>query len=376
MPTFELQPAQYSKIKLGEWTYSSSERQKVVSLARKAFDELKLPADADERLELDRKEAAAVRSKSSSPTSSSGPSSRSTASIVHPLPAKPESVVQSAASSRNASPAPPASKQKLVNGKKDGEHKSPVSKKEHKEKSVFSKQLNKFRAEKRAASLPNGKGEKGVASPRLASTPIPSASKHPAVPSARKERSTSAEKDKEMEKNRKPSGKRRSSRDYSSSEGESDAEPAPPSKAKKAREVDQPAKSTKKRPSPDYSSSTDEDRPRGRSAKRSSPPPPTTSKTATHTPTKINGFSTASSSSTSSAPPRSAEDMRERYEELFPAYQQLTKKLVGVYQDCEDVEEEGEVGLSKDEVAKMAQRWQKWHNELEGIRQWFDGGNA
>lgn len=64
--------------------------------------------------------------------------------------------------------------------------------------------------------------------------------------------------------------------------------------------------------------------------------------------------------------------MRERYEELYPAYQQLARKLTAIYQDCEDVEVEGKLSVSTEEVAKMAARWKKWHAELAEIRQWFD----
>lgn len=378
-PTFELQPAQYAKIKLAEWTYTSSERQKVITLARKAFDELKLPPDSEERVELARKEAEAVRSKSSSPTSTNSGSlpSRAGAALAHSLPAKTGNAASAANSrnhspvSRTASPAASIKKKKPANGKKEGgENKAPVSKKEHKEKSVFSKQLDKFRAEKRAASLPNGKAENGVASPRLASSTVSNPAKQATVP-ARKDRSTSGEK----EKNPKQSVKRRSSRDYSSSEEDSDAEPAPPAKATKMKAGTLVTAPSKKRPSPDDYSSSEEEQPRGRPSKRPTPPS-SHSKAPAHTPVKSNGHTSTSPSSTKSALPKSPDDMRERYEELFPAYQLLTKKLVGVYQDCEDVEVEDDLNVTKAEVAKMAQRWQKWHNELEGIRQWFENAHA
>ncbi len=54
---YGLQPAKYSGVKIATWPYTYMEKQRVIQLAKKAFDELGYPEDADERAELDRKEA-------------------------------------------------------------------------------------------------------------------------------------------------------------------------------------------------------------------------------------------------------------------------------------------------------------------------------
>ncbi|WVQ97872.1 hypothetical protein IAU59_004988 [Kwoniella sp. CBS 9459] len=69
------------------------------------------------------------------------------------------------------------------------------------------------------------------------------------------------------------------------------------------------------------------------------------------------------------------ESLRERYEELFPAYEQLTRKLAKVHQSAENGGP-GLQSLSEEEVSKMVKKWEKWHNELGEIRRWFGDEQA
>jgi hypothetical protein len=66
-PVYELQPAQYPKVKINDWTYTGMEKKIVIRRARKAFDELELPAGAEERVEMDKKEKEARAKPSVSP---------------------------------------------------------------------------------------------------------------------------------------------------------------------------------------------------------------------------------------------------------------------------------------------------------------------
>jgi hypothetical protein len=122
----------------------------------------------------------------------------------------------------------------------------------------------------------------------------------------------------------------------------------------------------KSRASPDYSSSEGE-APRKRPAAKDIPrkaaaSASTSSRKAAPPELKLNGHR---------GEPPDPEALRERYEELFPAYEQLSRKLAKLHRDAE-AEEEGEVVEMNDkELAKMVARWEKWHAELEGIRRWF-----
>jgi hypothetical protein len=158
---------------------------------------------------------------------------------------------------------------------------------------------------------------------------------------------------------------RRRSRDYTSSEKseEEDSLPTP----KKSRTSPKSASQSQK-PLPTSSSSE-----RGRSSKRLSPEPPRRKSPPAELKLKANGHASAT---TMSPPAKSPEDMRERYEELYPAYQQLAQKLMVVYQTAEDAKVDGGPVVAKEEVDKMVARWQKWHAELEGIRACFGDEGA
>ncbi|KAK4686585.1 hypothetical protein P7C73_g3552, partial [Tremellales sp. Uapishka_1] len=301
-PTYTLLPSQYSKVKISDWKYTHGERREVIRLAREAFDELGLPSDAEERIELDKKEMEGA--------STSGSTSSASSERNHPQ--APVSVPQPV-----ARPAPPKPTKKTATGG------PPLTK--------ASKQIAIFKAEsqKRSSSLPSSKPPEGMASPRPSVKSLGDGVK---VGSKGKE----AEKEKE-------NGKRK-------------------------REEEAPARK-KRMASPAFTSSSSEAEDRGRK------------------PTKKNGASTAVvspmptpakpiSKAKPPQPPRDPESLRERYEELFPAYQQLATKLVELHHRCsegeEGGEEEGEV-VDKVELEKMVGKWQKWHKELSEIRSWFEG---
>jgi hypothetical protein len=72
-------------------------------------------------------------------------------------------------------------------------------------------------------------------------------------------------------------------------------------------------------------------------------------------------------------PQQDPEALRDRYEELFPAYQLLTQRLAGLHRAAEGIQvgdAEADV-VPSSEVTKMIAKWEKWHVELAGIRRWF-----
>lgn len=377
-------------------------------------------------MELDRKEASALaarsKSNSASPTGSGSLPLKPMAPTVHPLPAKPINAATysrtqsrqgsqpsssrpgSQAQSRNGSSgsqsvSPPMSQSsKLplppVASSSDAKHSSSeakpvpasvkrgtdykIPKKDSSQKTVIGRQLDKYRAEKRAASLPNSKSENGSTPPRVPSSHASGSSKLAAGSSTINARDRS-----DSDGTEKTASRRPAKRSQTPSDDEDAERPRKLTAAERRR--------VSKKPSPDYSSSTDEDAHRGRQpVKRSTPPArssqPTTTKASSPQRSPVfakgkydrngsfDGKTNGHTSPTASAlvPPKSPESMRERYEELYPAYQQLARKLTAIYQDCEDVEVEGRLSNSTEEVAKMAARWKKWHAELAEIRQWFD----
>jgi len=154
-------------------------------------------------------------------------------------------------------------------------------------------------------------------------------------------------------------------------------------KGKRKRE--EPEKK-KRMASPTFTSSDESDEPekeRGRPTKRKTSFDGKSNGTSVPSP-KINGHADLPLT----APIKDPEMLRDRYEELFPAYQQLTRKLVELHQvastvkvgeDEDDGEEEGEVvslsmGIKQEDVEKMVKKWNRWHTELEDIRRWFGEG--
>ena len=253
-------------------------------MAREAFDELKLPSDADERVELEKKEAEVRNGSSSS-------SSEEKLSVILPTPPK---------------SAPLPTTMSALPGKK-------------KPQGLIGKQMAKFQKEKRASSLPNVKKVDGTASPRHRSPMVQHDGDVAYVPGS----TTKAKR------------KRSDSIGYTSSESEDQAE-----KRKRGSSVEP----RNHRPSPPLTSPSAS---RGRARKL---PPPEL---------KINGHHTHV---------RDPEMMRDRYEELFPAYEQLTKRLARLHKAAEGGQE---VEVRKEEVEKMVGKWTKWHEELADIRMWF-----
>jgi len=197
-PVYDLQPAQYSKVKINDWTYTHFEKKIVIKRARKAFDELELPAGADERVELDKKEKEAINAKArasnSPPTTSTSTEAvkASSADSVKVPPAEPVKVSPPMGSGllpsgRKISDLPPIQKIKRnpevdsdakasgTKSAKASDNAKPsetlgraIKKAKPAPKTVFSKELEKHRAGKRGTSMPNAKREGGVASPRPA----------------------------------------------------------------------------------------------------------------------------------------------------------------------------------------------------------------
>jgi len=326
-----LQPAQYSKVKIASWKYTYAEKLRVVRLAREALDVLGLPVDADLRVELERKEAEVM-----SGASSSSSEEKASVPIPEPLPTPAKTAV--------VSPAPAS---------------APISKKKTAQ-TLIGKQMAKFAKEKRASSMPNVKKADGTATPRTANG-REHHSTSPVNDHRDREKAVEAEETKEKlevgnsKRKRDEKEKRKSSPVYTSSE--SDAAP-------------------KRKRTPEYSSSSGDEPKRRRSpapapAKSHTRKPPTpeltlNGHTHTHTRTHVHA-------PTPRQPGRDPETMRDRYEELFPAYQQLTEKLARVHRAAEDGED---VGVGKEEVGKMVGKWGRWHAELAGIRVWFGEGEG
>jgi hypothetical protein len=222
--------------------------------------------------------------------------------------------------------------------------------------------MAKFRAEaKRAGSLPNVNREEGLASPRAAtvaetktpSSPVESLAdklKERQERIRREARRTKAESEKSEEERGRP-------REPVKREAYPVKEKPRNDKRKRDEFKGENDLSMKKKSARDYSSSDEalvDERPKIPSFKRKSRPP------------------SLDLEPTSRSPP-DPEAMRDRYEELFPAYQLLTRRLVNLHSAAEGIQlgdAEAEV-VSKEEVGKMVNKWERWHTELAGIRRWF-----
>lgn len=343
-----------------------------------------LPRDAEERVELERKEAEASQSSNASTSSEKAPYT----------PPEPVAVIPPA-------PLPKVAKPKVGGG-------------------LISKQKVKFSAQQRAASLPNvTKGD--VASPRVGikmkelEDETPSAIKEdrsrekqvkvkaeaPTVTEALKvkeedlkvkekgnkikeKKAEGRPKEKELGRTAdvKNPGKPEQVAKLSKKELEKLGNGDPIGKRKRAspettstidegrgrkRDI-KPAPKSERR-SIDYSSSESDSEPLAKtrktspttvSIKRKPPPPALELNNTSH-----RDFITQPIPKYTKSTRPDPESLRERYEELFPAYQQLTRKMVKVHQAAEVGE--GNV----EEVEKMVERWGRWHKELEGIRRWF-----
>ncbi|WWC59219.1 uncharacterized protein I303_101769 [Kwoniella dejecticola CBS 10117] len=493
-PTYTLLPNQYAKIKLGpgQWKYTYAEQQQVIRLARAAFDELELPFDAEEREELDRKEAemenaGGYHSTASSSGSASGSGSGSRASqekstaaavpqnglaISPPVPANGVHAQKRSESSAPATSISTKTKPSNGNGTTSTSKKTgPQSK--------IARERAKFMAEKqRSSSLPNTKPVDGTASPRSSLTEV----KHTTTTTSSRDRGSPKKRSDKVlplgQEDGKSKGKGKAKGkeiDYSSDDDESEEEEPlrgrpvngkpvngtggkedvpqkvrdrdkdRPSLAEKVREREKAKakeleleRTRKKRTYSATSASAHEEeeegqvkdtntnadeeegeirgRPKAPKLRRNSspgsaaasasvkaggrkgPPPElklesmsstnqkgqkdtkdytSTQPASAPLPTfRKSGSGSGSSRSTSSTghgneavPEPDQEALRDRYEELYPAYQQLTKKLTKFHQAAENglKVDKGDVG----ELDKLVIKWEKWHKELEGIRRWF-----
>lgn len=373
MDGYTLQPNKYAQVKIGPWKYTYAEKLRVLKLAKEAFDEMGLPEDADERADLDRKESEVMSGGSSSSERIETPPP-----VAIPAPSAVSPITPATA------PTPP---------KKEKVKKTTTG------LGLIGKQRAKFAAEKqRASSLPNSKQIDGTASPRLAtppSVPMPDARDLPKVPKVDKEKPGKVDRMEKTEKDAKVERKDKAVK----------AEKAEPKLVKRKRD-DDPAPPLKRLPSPSSTQSSEDARGRSKQAK------PVTSGS-----TQVDGSDNKKRSSRKSRDYSSSEDeskglkpmrfdriprkvpapapvpvptpapelklnghqdgppdpeaLRERYEELYPAYQLLSQKLAKIHRDAE-TEEEGEVvDMDEKELRKMVTRFEKWHRELEGIRKWF-----
>ncbi|WWC67735.1 uncharacterized protein I206_101647 [Kwoniella pini CBS 10737] len=430
--SYTLLPNQYSKIKLGpgQWKYTYAEQQQVIRLARAAFDELDLPFDAEEREELDRKEVELENAGGyNSTASSSGSGSSQEKPLAISVPqngltlAPPSNSTSTQTPKTNESSVPSTSssnpsngKSKTINGgntKKSG----PQSK--------IARERAKFMAEKqRSSSLPNTKPIDGTASPRANLTEIKSTT-------IIKDKGSPKKKVEKALENGKSKGKGKEV-DYSSNDESDNEQPLrgrlPNNQSingkekkdevikngkdkerlsliEKVKEKDKAKEIEKTRKKRNYSSSEDNDgndddseegqveegEIRGRSkilkiTRNSSPgnsntksirkgPPPELILEKSSSNDGLNGrISTPlpkfnkSNSISSNDIENDQESLRDRYEELYPAYQQLTKKLTKYHQAAEN---DMKIDDNLNELNKMVAKWEKWHKELEGIRRWF-----
>lgn len=342
---YGLHPAKYSGVKIATWNYTYAEKQRVIKLAKQAFDELGYPEDADERADLDRKEAEVLSGASSSSDHVQTPPPA-------PMSAPPPSAPTPSQTPETATaPSLPKKEKSTKKGAALG---------------LIGKQRAKFQAEKRAASLPNVKKPDGTASPRP-DTGVPTHPRaSPVSTVSSKESATTAKRKREDDL---PPAIKRPASPKRASPPKRPTSPVPSQSSEESRGRSKTAKSSSKlgdtvtkkksRASRDYSSSegSDDELP-----KRSKAPLPKITRKVPPPKLHLNG---------NRDEPPDPEALRERYDELFPAYQLLSRKLVELHREAEG-EEEGEVvEIDAKELEKMVARWEKWHKELEGIRRFF-----
>ena len=313
---YDLDRAKFSQVKIDSWNYTYEEKLQVIENAKTAFDELDLPPDADERADLDRKEA-----------------------DVHSNKGKHAS--QRSPEKEKAVPAPAASSQANGTVKTPAKTAKPGL-------SLIGKQKAKFAAEKRAASLPNVRKDV-IASPRPDEAPVqPLPSRQDSKPIARAVGGAKKWKAQHLD------GAGSSSDSSEDGRGRALKRTARP-------QIVQSRVTKKSKATRDYSSSSSDE-----SVILANTSVQTFARKAPPTPLKLNG----------NTPPDDKkpdpEELRERYEELFPAYEQLSRKLAKLHQDAEADDFEQEVEIDNQELQKLVSRWNRWHAELSSIRNWFE----
>ncbi|ODN96381.1 hypothetical protein L198_04095 [Cryptococcus wingfieldii CBS 7118] len=448
---WSLQPSQYAKIKLGagQWSYTYAEQQQVIRLAHAAFDELGLPQNAEERMDLAKKEKDAHTGYGAR---SSDASDKGTPQLPtsQGFSVNPVSVIRDREKARTESPSPSKPKPAPAPVKK-----GPQSK--------IARERAKFVAERQRAgsgSLPNTKGAGGMASPRLGPTQSPSLSpekkdskalekeeqraesrkqteKAKEVKTMPKERpaaskGVSLQADPDDERVRKRSDREETKRlpsqvseeaikarrsrpsfDYSSSSSDGPSKPRDPKRERKkpqqdagkersiplAELVKQREKRARELAASDESGEEGEIRGRPKTKRTSDhwipsagghlplpanirhdellpkrvPKRPIPDHSASLAERPSNGHlprrdEPLSSNASYRSAQRDPDRLRDRYEELYPAYQKLTEKLSRVHHAAEAG---GDIGMSEMEIRKMASKWERWHTELSDIRRWF-----
>lgn len=443
--SWSLQPNQYSKIKLGagQWPYTYAEQQQVIQLAHAAFDELDLPANAEERMEFEKKErdaSNAFANRSSDESEKNTPQLSNTATLQ----SNAVTLVREREKARTESPSP-------VMRQKVPTKRGPQSK--------IAKERAKFVAERQRAgtgSLPNIKGPNGIASPRLGPTASPSVSPEKKDSSKyengeykekemvrgkerkdekEKERRREEKKDREREKEKSretessavsKAKRSQTAYDYSSDEGAASNQIEVKATKTKGVSHEKIEDSPREKPVPlaeivqkrekrgrkvDYSDSSEEEgeirgRPKAKitsddaarpnkhkrrdseSRRKPSQDRNDSNKRDAESRRIGDNLRTQSQQSKSSretflhrsppemtvnlasrrSQPADPEALRDRYEELYPAYNLLANKLSKIHQMAESGEE---VGSSEAEIKKMVGKWEKWHKELTEIRRWF-----
>ncbi|WRT64970.1 uncharacterized protein IL334_001911 [Kwoniella shivajii] len=423
------------KLGPGQWKYTYAEQQQVIRLAREAFDELDLSPDAEERAELDRKESeleAGYQSAASSSGSSqekllSSTNMTATAATVATVPSVPQNGLSIAPPQSNA---PSAARSKSSNGttsKKTGPQSkiarerakfmaeknrssslpntkqpegtasprivpmeikaTPKEKEKEKVEPKEKKTKDNGRIKEKEKGHGKGKGKEvdyssddGEDDEPLRGRAMNKEKKAKEDP-ARKERPTLAERVKEKERAKAKEKERisptRKKRDYSSS---SDSGSGSGSGSEEEGEIrGRPVSKIRRNSSPTRTSTYSTIA----TFKRKSPPSElvltsSTKSTSNSASSSTHPFSAPlpktsldsnkSGKSTASDPEPDQEKLRDRYEELYPAYQLLTKRLSKIHQAAETGLN---VDMDQQEVSKLVNKWEKWHNELQGIRRWF-----
>ncbi|ORX34421.1 hypothetical protein BD324DRAFT_683372 [Kockovaella imperatae] len=415
---YTLQPAKYAQVKIASWKYTLEEQRTVVRLAREAFDELGLPSDAEERVDLAQKESEIKESEEGE--SDVKMDERDTLQVP-PIPApsarKETSAQSTPISSPQIGPIHAGGANSSDSGTKDKASGNAVAGKKKSKGSLglIGRERAKFAAQQqRASSLPNAqRATSNVASPRLdPTTTVPttgmaSGSSNKAAKAA----GTTKRKRNDDDGKSRPDSPADSSAEASNSGESAAGQSAPRGRTKEAKPIkpttttsgdgkpEMKKQKSKARPPDEKLSATTRDYSSSDSGSEVEATPLSKRKTGsdhhpqsaplTHAqttssiptfkrkaPPPVLDLGEARNGASQTEPKTSRPDeesLRDRYEELFPAYQLYTKKLVKI-QEALDHGEEGEV-VDEVEVERMVKKWQKWHRELEDIRRWFGDGS-
>ncbi|RXK37615.1 hypothetical protein M231_05157 [Tremella mesenterica] len=373
-PKYTLLPQQYTKIKITAWRYTPAEKRQVIHLARLAFDELGFSPGSQEHLDLDKVEAETEASpilptpeihkspvilptisreshghslSMSTSGRSNSPSDSSISIKTQPPPPKPSKSVKTIKTAKTTSP---VSQQSLDDDtRKPTKASVPIKPKVSKTpKTLIGKARAKHLAEanKRASSLPNNKKLDD------ASVPIPSPTAKPLItkprPPVKRKSPEETEKEKEKEKEETP-----------------------------IRQV------KKRRPSPQFSDSSEEERGRPKETKITSviPPPRRESISSSDklsTPPddirrlpKITKRTPMESVKIQKDLKNEEAKKRRKYERLYGEYGDLTRRLVNLHRRLEEMEDGEDVGGVEREIKKTAGEFKALHDVLQDLRRYF-----